>query len=857
MPLRCDLEQSGSCGFPVAWLIRDLSTVSVGSWLGIAIDIGPCLQNLMTKTRNNHYVPQWYQEGFLEPGRNTYSYLDLCPFQHTLPDGRVVTERSKFHSPTSRAFRQRDLYSTFFGTSINDEIERKLFGDIDSRGAHAVRAFVDDDARGWHSHFKTFFEYVDVQKVRTPKGLDWLSAQYPRVTQNDLMCEMQGIRMMHCTIWTEGVREIVSAQESDVKFIVSDHPVTIYNHAVPPGAKGNGYPNEPSIALKSSQTIFPLNRDFCLVLTNLEYAQDHSANPLEKRTFAGNYRNSLVRTDAMIRTRKLTSDEVIRVNRVLKARAKRYIAAGRAEWLYPEALSTEPWADLRSVFLPPKDGLWNFGGEIFVEFENGDVHYQDAFGRTEKEREFLKKTPPSKPLRARDHCGCGSGRAFRACCQRKQVELRPTWTARSIRERNLRLFSGISKILGLADGRDWVTVRREITDDKIKEVYGLYDALWPLETNLLAMLPKADGSARAIYTGILSPSVISNCALGLSLYFDEVLIQHPFIHPRTVNKEFSPLDHPNTYRQEFLKSVALFVAIMPFVEKGLVTLFPDPCDFDFHLRDQMFHMAKFRSQEIKPDPEEEPGLLELMEDDYLRSMLLLPREALRRRIVRDSPELDERAVEAILVGFDVLREQDPLVVLQEGSLEGGKDGAQVMPLKMVPNFEITMYLAQATGSCIVTDSVFRWLELMTAAERGVLGEPLLTQLQASMERAEFVFPRDVQEIATLAEQRVFGGYPDIIKKAFMYLSAFPRKGAKPNFEASLNSEFKRVHTSTVRIAKKSVADLGEAQVSCLWPAGGIQDNTVNRLLLMSSSEYHLSSAPLALYFRRNVPDMPN
>jgi hypothetical protein len=86
----------------------------------------------------------------------------------------------------------------------------------------------------WHSHFKVFFEYLDTQKIRTPKGLDWLSAQYPRLTQNDLMFEMQGISVMHCTIWTEGVREIVSAQDADVKFIVSDHPVTIYNYAIPP-----------------------------------------------------------------------------------------------------------------------------------------------------------------------------------------------------------------------------------------------------------------------------------------------------------------------------------------------------------------------------------------------------------------------------------------------------------------------------------------------------------------------------------------------------------------------------------------------------------------------------------------------
>lgn len=809
----------------------------------------------MTKTRNNHYVPEWYQKGFFEPGRNTYSYLDLSPRQHALSDGRVVAEKSKFVSPASRAFCQRDLYSIFFGAAVNDEIERKLFGDIDTRGAHAIRAFVGEDAGEWHRHFTTFFEYLDIQKIRTPKGLDWLSTQYPRPTQNDLMFEMQGIRMINCTIWTEGVREIVSAQDADVKFIVSDHPVTVYNYAIPPDAKGNGYPNEPSIALKGSQTIFPLNRDFCLILTNLEYAQDHSANPLEKRTFAGNYRNSMVRTDAFIRARKLPRDDVIRVNRVLKARAKRYIAAGKDEWLYPETLSAEPWADLRGTFLPPENGLWHFGGEMYARFESGEVYYQDAFGRTEKEREFLKKTPPTEPIHARDLCGCGSGLAFGACCERKPVALRPTWGERSIRERNLMLFTGISKILGLAEGRDWVTVRREITDDRIKDVYGLYDALWPRETNLLGMLPKPDGSARAIYTGVLHPSVISNCALGLSLYFDELLIEHPFIHPRTVNKDFSPLEHPKMYRQEFLKSVVLFMEIMPLVEQGLVTLFPDPCNFDFHLRDQMFAMAKFRSQGLKVAPKEETGFTEMMKEEHKRSMLLLPRDALRRQVLRDSPELDERAVEALLNGFDMLREQDPLAVLQEGSLEGGKGGGQLTPLKMAPNFEITMYLAQATGSCIVTDSAFRWRELVAAAGRGMQGASPLAQLRASMEQAEFVFPHDVGEIGALAEHEVFGGYPNTMRRIFKYLSTLSARGAKPNVEASLNAEFKRVHASTVPVAKKAGAHLSEARVSCLWPTSGIQDNTVNRLLLMSSAEHYLANAPMALFFRSSIPSM--
>jgi hypothetical protein len=193
----------------------------------------------------------------------------------------------------------------------------------------------------------------------------------------------------------------------------------------------------------------------------------------------------------------------------------------------------------------------------------------------------------------------------------------------------------------------------------------------------------------------------------------------------------------------------------------------------------------------------------------------------------------------------VLRERDPLAVLQEGSLEGG----QFTPFEMAPNFEITMYLAQATGSCIVTDSVFRWRELIAAARHGIQGASPLVELRAGMERATFVFPNDVQEIGLLAERGVFRGYPSIMRKVFNYLSRPSTRGPKPNFESSLIAEFKRVQTSTVPTAKKSAAHLSEAQISCLWPAGGIQDNTVNRLLLMSSSEHHLASAPMGLVWQ--------
>ncbi|WMT72004.1 DUF4238 domain-containing protein [Bradyrhizobium sp. Ash2021] len=806
---------------------------------------------MMSKTRNNHYVPQWYQEGFFEVGQNTLAYLNMKPPQRVLSDGRVITERALFEAPTSRAFCQLDLYSTFFGTSINDEIERHLFGNIDAKGANAIRAYAGSDVGEWHRHFQTLFEYIDIQKTRTPKGVDWLKAQYPTLTQNDLMAEMQGIRMLHCKIWAEGVREIVSAEDADVKFITSDHPVTIYNHAAGPDSQDCAYPNDPAIALKASQTIFPLDRNFCLILTNLEYARDPATKPLDKRTFARNYRQSMVRTDAFIRTRKLSSQEVNRVNYVIKRRARRFIAGGRKEWLSPEKYVVEPWNEFRTTLLPPNDGLWHFGGEMYAKFEDGRVHYQDEFGRTEKERDFLKKRLPTEPLKPGDLCGCGYGRTFEACCMLKPVPLRPAWSERSIRERNMMLQNGIVNVLGLDGDKDWTQVRRDLTDEQISKIYRLYEGLWPLETDLLALLPKPDGMARAIYTGSIHPTTITDFALGASLYFGEVIIEHPFVHAGTLADKFNPVKNPRAYRGEFLKAVVFFFTVMPLVELGLVNLIPDPCSFDAHLRDQMLHMAKSRTAGTRIDHRNEPRIERLMKEDTQRNILSFPREVLRSQISRAMPNIDTARQEETLNYIEQLKESDPLAVLQKDSLAGG-EGGQLSMMKLAPNFEITMYLAQATGASIVTDSPFRWNEIRGAIRQRVGGPSLgLADLARSIERSDFAFPQSVADIASFALDQTVAPNQALMRDIFKYLSNLASRAQKPNWEAQLAGRFARAHAPIQAAIRKARISAKAVRVSGVFPLAGIQDNAINRLLLMSSSESHLPSVPVAFFLRES------
>jgi len=799
----------------------------------------------MSKTRNNHYVPQWYQEGFFEPGRTSLAYLDLNPPTHQLADGQTVTGRALFDAPTARAFRQRDLYSTFFDTTVNDEIERRLFGSIDATGSAAFRAFATDDQEAWHDHFKDLFTYIDIQKVRTPKGLDWLRARYPELSQNELMFEMQGIRAMHCSIWAEGVRELVSAEEAGIKFLVTDHPVTIYNHAAPPGHRLCGYPEDPWIALKASQTLFPLNRDWCLILTNLEYAKDPATAPLEKRTFARNYRHGLVRTDAFIRERKLKDAEVARINFILKARARRYIAAGREEWLYPERSVTGAWADLSETLLP-KDGLWHFEGELFVRYEDGHVHYQDAFGRTEKPRDELKKVPPAK-IRPGDPCGCGSGRRFKTCCKDRSAALRPSWDERSIRERNFFLVQAIGKILKLNESRDWVDVRSNLTDDQIAEVYLVYEMLWPRETDLLQLLPKPDGRARAVYTGSLHPDAICDFALGASLYFGELIIQSPFVHAGSMAEAYSPVANPRLYRQEFLKSLLFFFTVMPLVEIGLVNLIPDPCDFDPHLRDQMMHMARARSAGMETLMHRERRAKDLAEQDFRRSLMALPRDVLREQLRESSPDLDDAKAEKVLDSIERLRRRDPLAVLQEGSLSA-EDGGQLSLMRLAPNFEIAMYLAQATGACIVTDSPVRWDELrMVHRQAKDDPGPALGNLQQAVQAADFLFPGHTDAIWPLAADSSVAAFQGVMRDAFKYLNSRAVRGAKPNLEANLAARFRRAHGALQKTIGGNSDGFNKGRLSCAFPTRGLQHHTVNRLLLMSSSEHHLPRVPMAFF----------
>lgn len=519
----------------------------------------PTSSKRQTPSCKNHYVPIWYQKGF-QLNTNDNWLLDISE-PRLRPDGTPIVF-SPHRRPAKSSFWENELYVTRFGEVINDEVETILFQEIDNYGADAVRAFVAGDERAMHYQLESLLSYLGAQKLRTPKGLAWIQSRYPALSQVELLTELQHLRNMFGTLWGECVREIVSAESSEVKFLVTDHPVTMLNAKLPENAPQYADPMDPPLAWNGTQTIFALDTNNLLILTHVPFAKDpDQIEATVKRVNARYFGETLMRTDNLIRTRRFNSDQVIAVNGWLKFRARHYIAAAEANWLYPEAYGWPEPDALGELLRPPSNEMWRYGGEIFIGYKDGSHGYRDQYGRTSRDHEVVAKQPPSELPELDDACPCGSGYTYGLCCDPLPIWARAPWNVLSLRERNLRFINALSNVLELESDESWTRVQRELSNEQVALVHRLSQWLWPADTDLAALLPKhRSGGVRALYMGPSDPRLLSENVAALCPVFDQILIMDPFMFARNVRPEFSPVENPDQHKQQFLKN-ALFCGV--------------------------------------------------------------------------------------------------------------------------------------------------------------------------------------------------------------------------------------------------------------------------------------------------------
>lgn len=324
------------------------------------------------------------------PGQTKYFRLDLKPETHS-SEGRRYTRNDTHHWSPESIFAEEDLYTTRWGTITNTEIERFFFGRLDNEGPKSIDYFanfkhpsVDGPA------FHTFMRYMSVQKLRAPKGLQFIAALARSTHNNMTLMMLQSIQNLFCATWTECVWQIADASTSPTKFIISDHPVTVYNRACPPLSQVCKGFSDPDIRMAATHTIFPLSLEKILILTNLSWVRDPYQSETKIRPNPKMMRPAMFKFTSIQTGRVMTEDEVLMVNMIMKRRAYRYVAAAEKEWLYPERhVSSDHWKKLGDGYLlMPEPRLIYMGGEILIGYEGGQSDAFSEYGHKPWQKDY-------------------------------------------------------------------------------------------------------------------------------------------------------------------------------------------------------------------------------------------------------------------------------------------------------------------------------------------------------------------------------------------------------------------------------------------------------------------------------------
>ncbi|MFO1152052.1 MAG: DUF4238 domain-containing protein [Rhodospirillales bacterium] len=342
--------------------------------------------------KENHYVPQWYQRRFLpSTGEQKFRYLDLRPETFLDEMGRLRQKTSLHRWGTNRCFKQTDLYTTRLGKWESTHIEQFFFGRVDDQGRKAVDYFttfvhpsIDRDA------FYALLNFMSVQKLRTPKGLAYLADQTELKSKNAILLAMQRLQHLHCAIWTESVWLIAEAADTTTKFIVSDHPITVYNEDCFPGSSWCYDFRDPEIWRLGTHTLFPLSLRKILILTNLAWVRNPYANGTKLRPNPDPLRPAIFKFTSIQTGRNLTEIEVNQINFIIKKRAYRFIAAAKEEWLYPEQnIPSDHWRKLNEQYLlMPDPRSMSFSREIVIGYKTGGSERFDEYGRRPGHKSF-------------------------------------------------------------------------------------------------------------------------------------------------------------------------------------------------------------------------------------------------------------------------------------------------------------------------------------------------------------------------------------------------------------------------------------------------------------------------------------
>ncbi|MDP3177670.1 MAG: SEC-C metal-binding domain-containing protein [Spirochaetaceae bacterium] len=384
-----------------------------------------------------------------------------------------------------------------------------------------------------------------------------------------------------------------------------------------------------------------------------------------------------------------------------------------------------------------------------------------------------RNSQKSRPGR-NDRCPCGNGKKYKNCCATRQSDdndrlrsiLLGITTPQSspdysLQERNRLLLNGMADVFRIRRDTQWDDIRRNITPDTVRKFYELIAYIWPPWTNHEELLAFADTRLRAIYMGDIASSTesVTKSICQFSLYTDEILIVDPLKSPWRLAPPFNPLLHPERYLSDTVRVVFFLLQIAPWVQSGLITLVPNPADFDRDLWNQMLRDGQGWEERLKGLMDK--GDIEQAEDELRpeieRHMLSAPPESLRAMIRDHEPRAGEEEVERRLRALLARRDSDPMRLdlpfdLLRTQMVISRSGAGILG---------SLRLCDLTGAFPYTNRRSTWKVLLESredlSEVSQVWSPLTTAFQSLdfkfLNNVDLEFARQIREEERLASFR--------------------------------------------------------------------------------------------------------
>ena len=270
------------------------------------------------------------------------------------------------------------------GAWQSTDIEQFFFGRVDTKGRDAIEyfgTFAHPDAN--EAAFHDLLNYMSVQKLRTPKGLALLADLTGMSDSNAVLLAMQQFQNMQCAIWTRPSGPYSDATHTQTKFILSDHPVTVYSATVFPAPIAAVIFGDPDIRLVGTHTIFPLSPTRALVLTNHSWVRNPYVRATRMRPNPHLFRTAMfyfpgysdgARADRCGSQSNQFHHQKTRVS-IHRRRRRRMVISGAQ-------IPSEHWRKLDDLYLlMPDPRSVTVSEEIILGYNNRPADIFDAYGR--------------------------------------------------------------------------------------------------------------------------------------------------------------------------------------------------------------------------------------------------------------------------------------------------------------------------------------------------------------------------------------------------------------------------------------------------------------------------------------------